>query len=301
MKMKKTIAILVGIMLIAFGVGLLSLKHYDLDSGVNNSINLNIRFPFNRLLRISDNSSNYIEKNIDQEKTENIAGISTIDIDVPFSDVNIIPENRDDIRIHYHGYIKARFIPDLKTKSSNKTLYIYLEKGSNNSNSTNNIDIKLDVYVPETYKDNIKADTSFGNISISNMNLSKLELITGFGNIEINNLTGNIEADTSYGNIVVQNLSGNLDTSTGFGDIELEYDEFNYNINAETSFGDIKLTLPKDSQFEIDAECSFGKIDVDFPVSITKNEDDELSGTVGSGRNKIELESSSGDIKVISK
>ena len=301
MKTRKIVAILAGIMLVAFGVGLLSLRYYGFDEKVFNNINWKFGFPLNKLVRTSNNNSNYIEKNIDEEKIENAAGINTIDIDVSFSNINIIPENRDDIKIHYHGYIKARFIPDLKTKCSNKTLYIYHEKGLSGSNSTETIDVKLDIYIPETYKNNIKADTSFGSINISNLNLSKLKAITSFGDIEISDLTGNVEADTSYGNITVKNLSGNLEASTSFGGIELEYEEFDYNINADTSFGNIELTLPRDSQFKIDAECSFGRIDIDFPLTITKNEDDELSGTVGSGRNKIKLESSSGDIKVISK
>lgn len=301
MKIKKIVVILFGIMLIAFGIGLLSLKHYGFSNKSNN-LNINFSFAISDFVKsFKDVTSDYVEKNIDEEKIENIDGINTLDIDVSFSNVNIIAENRDDVKIHYHGYIKANFIPKLKTKTSNSTLYIKLEKGSDKSYNTETVDVKLDIYVPKSYEKSIKANTSFGNINISNLNLSHLKLITSFGNIEIRNLKGDVEADTSYGNIVIQNLSGDLTASTSFGNIDLEYQDFDYNIKADTSFGDIKLALPKNSQFKIEAECSLGDIDIDFPVKITKNERDKISGTVGSSSNSIDLETSSGDIKVISR
>lgn len=301
MRTKKIVAILFGVMLIAFGIGLLSLKLFGLSNKVNN-LGLNFSFAISDFIKnFQYNSTDYIEKNIDEEKIVSINGIKTIDINVSFSEVNIIPEKREDIRIHYHGYIKSGFIPELKTKSSNNTLFIYLEENSSIKSNIQTIDVRLDIYVPEKYENKVKGSTSFGNINISNMNLSKLELSTSFGNIDINNLTGEIEAETSYGNIVVNNLSGNLIASTSFGDIDLKYSEFDYNIKADSSFGDIKVTLPKNSDFKIDAECSFGDIDIYFPVRITKNEKDKISGTVGSGNNIIELETSSGDIEVISK
>lgn len=302
MKVKKLVAILLGIMLIAFGVGLLSLKHYGFGNRKTHNINWNSNSPINGFVKhFNDNSTDYIEKNIDEEIIEEASGISTIDIDVAFSNVNIIPEDRDNIRVHFHGYVKANFIPSIKTRSSNGTLYISFKKDSNNSHNTKTVDVNLDIYVPKTYDKAIKIDTSFGNIDISSLTLSQLKLMTSFGNIEINDLTGDVEADTSYGNIVVENLTGNLEASTSFGNIDLEYEEFDYNIDADTSFGDIRLILPKNSQFKIDAECSFGNINIDFPVKVTKNEKDKISGNVGNSSNTIELESSSGDIRVIRK
>lgn len=284
MKVKKLVAILCGIMLIALGVGFLSLKHYGFAYGRSNNISFNFNFPFKDLVEhFNDSSTDYIEKNIDEEIIEEAAGISTIDIDVDFSNINIIPEDRDDIRVHFHGYVKANFIPSIKTRSSNGSLYISFEKDSKVSNNTQTVDVNLDIYVPKTYDKAIKIDTSFGNIDISSMTLSQLKLFTSFGNIYVKDLAGDLEASTSFGNI------------------DLEYKEFDYNIDANTSFGDIRLTLPKNSQFKIDAECSFGNINIDFPVKVTKNEKDKISGNVGNSSNTIELESSSGDIEVIRK
>jgi len=124
MKIKKLVSILVGIALISFGVGLLSLKHFGYKNGI-------FKFVVDNIAEgIQDDDSNYVEKNIDEEKLENIEGINTIDVDVPFLDVNVIPENRDDVKIHYNGYIKANFIPKLKTERSSSILYISLEKKS---------------------------------------------------------------------------------------------------------------------------------------------------------------------------
>lgn len=300
MKIKKVVAILIGVTLIAFGVGLLSLKHYAHKAGISNSKNSILNLVIDNIIESAHNSD-YVEKNIDEEIIKNIAGIDTVDIEVPFSNINIIPESRDNVKIHYKGYVKANFIPQLKTRTSNDTLYIYLEQEAGKPYNTKRVDLKLNIYIPKDYKKNMKIYTSFGHINVSDLNISQLKLDSSYGHIEIKNLRGDVEANTSYGDIIAKNYSGNITAITCFGDIILEYMDFDNNIIATTSFGNIKLILPKNSQFIIDAHCSLGDIDVDFPVTISKNEKNRIAGRVGNSRNNIKLEADSGDIKIISK
>lgn len=291
MNNKKIVPILIAVVLMAFGVGLLSLNHYgystkgiDFQLGKDNT-NIKIGPGLNFSIDNSTkdyNSSNLIEKNVDEEKVEKSDGVTTIDINVPFSDINIIPKKRNDIKIHYHGHIKANYIPNLETEKSNTTLYISLENNRSNSYNTETIDAQLDIYIPDNYKDKIIAQTSYGNI-------------------EIENLTGQFDVQTNYGDIIMKNISGEVIAETSYGNIELEYNKFNDNIEANTSFGDINIILPSDSQFNIDARTSLGDIDINFPVTITQNERDRLNGSVGSSSNNIDLETSMGDIEIISK
>jgi len=295
MKIKKLVSILVGIALISFGIGLLSLEHFGYKNGIFKFVVDNISEG------IQEDDSNYVEKNIDEEKLENIDGINTINVDVPFLDVNVIPENRDDVKIHYNGYIKANFIPKLKTERSSDILYISLEKKSHVSYNVKESDAKLDIYIPKTYEKNIKISTSFGDINIANLNISQLELDSNYGDIEIKNLNGDIKANISYGKMDIENHSGDLTATTSFGDIDLKYSNFDNNIDATTSYGDIKIELPKNSQFNIDATYSFGDIDIDFPVTISKNEKNRIAGRIGNSKNNIKLESDFGDIRIKSK
>ena len=105
-----------------------------------------------------------------RRKIETVDGIQNIDIETPFIDVNIISENRKDIRIHYNGSLKANYIPELNAKKCQHSIYNCKKEGIN-SYSVSNSNLKLDIYVPMNFKDNIKITTSSGDINVSNVNL----------------------------------------------------------------------------------------------------------------------------------
>ena len=115
MNVKKTVAILIGIVLIAFGIGFLALNYGD---NQNISISPNEENGITKFF-----GKNMVKENIDEEKIETVDGIKNIDIETPFVDVNIITENRKDIRIHYNGSLKANYIPELKTKKCQHSIY----------------------------------------------------------------------------------------------------------------------------------------------------------------------------------
>lgn len=123
--MKKTVIILIGVVLIAFGIGFLALNH----GGIRNiSFDTNEENSINKFF-----GKSMVQENIDEEKTETIDGVKNIEIKTPFVDVNIIAENRDDVRIHYNGSIQSNYIPELKTNIKANTLYISASKGGLNS------------------------------------------------------------------------------------------------------------------------------------------------------------------------
>ncbi len=376
MATKKLVLILISIVLISFGVGLLSLNRYgfsiydsqgihidfngidirDGDSSVNigsrgihvvdgdeqvkiglngvdikdkkgNSVKIGPGF----MVKVKDgnnklfgegvfgiNTKNLIKKDVDKIKLEDIKGIRNINIETPFIDVNIIPEKREDIKIHYNGYIEASYIPKLETKKSNNTLYIVAKKDNSNSYSVYNTNLKLNIYVPIDFKENIRTTTSSGNIEISKLELNNLNIITSSGdvkiyymditNLSIETSSGEQEIENiksknskllaSSGDIEIYNFTGDLNIITSSGKINLDYKEFHNNINITTSSGDIKVILPNNSNFKLEANTSSGDIESNFPITVTGKLKNSLLGKVGNSANSIYITTNSGDISI---
>jgi len=310
MNVKKTVAILIGIVLIAFGIGFLALNYGD---NQNISISPNEENGITKFF-----GKNMVKENIDEEKIETVDEIKNIDIETPFVDVNIITENRKDIRIHYNGSLKANYIPELKTKKNANTLYITAKKEGINSYSVSNSNLKLDIYVPMDFKDNIKITTSSGDIGISNLKLHDVDIVASSGNININNLsTESLSVETSSGDqkfkgleskkssflassgdIEIYGSTGDTDATTSSGDINLNYDVFNNNITIVASSGDVDIVLPKDAEFNINASTTSGDIESSFPVTVTGKLKNNLNGKVGNSNNTININTTSGDISI---
>lgn len=226
------------------------------------------------------NTKDLIKKDINEIKLEEIKGMEKIDIETPFINVNIIPDKRRDIKIHYNGYIKASYIPELETKKSSNTLYIVTKKDSSNSYSVYNTNLKLDIYVPMDFKENIRITTSSGDITVSELKLRNLDIVSSSGDVEIYNLTGNV------------------DIATSSGEVDLDYEELHNDINISTSSGNVNIVLSSNSNFVLDAHTSSGEIQFNFPIKVTGKLKNSLFGKAGNGRNSLCIATSSGDISI---
>lgn len=364
MNTKKLVYILIGVVLICFGIGLFSLNHYGFNiynkQGVNidfNDIDINdgnssvkigpggidikdeddhVKVGFDGV-NIKDsngssvkvgpgifgkgifiNNKNLIKKDIDEEKSEEITGIKTVEVETPFVDVNIIPENREDIKIYYNGYVESTNIPKLKTNKVGNTLKIVLGKIKNNSYSVYSSDLKLNLYVPIDFKDNIKVTTSSGDIKVSKMKLSSIKLTASSGDIEVYDLdSDSLSVETSSGeqeiknvssnksnflassgDVEIYNFTGDANVTTSSGEIDLHYEKFNNNINATASSGNVEIKLPSNSEFNLNANTSSGEIDSSFPITVTEKQKNSLSGQFGNSSNAVNITTSSGDIAI---
>lgn len=384
MNMKKLVAILAGVALVAFGIAFLS---YNL-SGQQLGLNINRKYKWNNNsdkdfkginidadgskvkigfsgIYVEDNDGTEVKINpggiyvkdgnevvdispkgvfvngeeidpdeyndfswdvdsekINTSKAENINDVKDIVVETSFVDVNFIPDDRSDIKINYIGKIKSNSIPELKTKKSGKTLYIYA-KNDNKIKSFNvkYSDLKLDIYIPKNYSNSINITTTSGDLDISKMKFNDLILGTVSGDIKLNDLilknlvanttSGDLDSinvssdklvfNSTSGDIEVGNACEDIQVNTISGDIDVSYKDYNNDISANTVSGDIKLILPKKSEFQLDAKTVSGDLRCDFPITVQGKQKNSLEGTVGSGKNKINIGTTSGDLNIYSK
>ncbi|HWP96370.1 MAG TPA: DUF4097 family beta strand repeat-containing protein [Syntrophomonadaceae bacterium] len=89
----------------------------------------------------------------------------------------------------------------------------------------------------------------------------------------------------------------NLKADSSAGEIFIDYIKFENNIDVSVSSGEVSIRLPQDANFVLSAKSSSGLISSTFPLNGYYDRS-HMAGTVGTGVNKINLETTSGDINI---
>ncbi|MEE2876561.1 MAG: DUF4097 family beta strand repeat-containing protein [Candidatus Neomarinimicrobiota bacterium] len=154
----------------------------------------------------------------------------------------------------------------------------------------------------------IDLHTDGGNIDLEDIT-GQLEASTSGGDIEIKNVRGGVKVWTSHGEIEAHLVRGAFDGRTSSGNITLskiwdqQYED--HDIDVKTSAGNIELTLPSDFPADFGLRViSPGRdpseaILSHFPLIISASRNASRGdGTVGDGRFDLRMEASMGTIKI---
>ena len=123
-------------------------------------------------------------------------------------------------------------------------------------------------------------DGSSGKVTIDTLVTKTGTFDLSSGNLEINHYTGAFNADVSSGKLLLQ------------------IDKLNNPIDIDLSSGNVDLDLPDNANFTLDGEVSSGNISSKFPLTTTETDNKNLKGTHGSGKSKINISVSSGDVDI---
>ena len=165
--------------------------------------------------------------------------------------------------------------------------------------------------VPEDF--NVEISTSGGDLEVENLK-GEVDLATSGGDIDITSVTGDVEIATSGGDINLERVDGTIDAATSGGDIGVE--RCGSRVSVHTSGGDIELLqvtgviscatsggdiVLRDLNGEADMATSGGDIDI-LDVKGNKLVDASTSGGDIHAENieaDLDLSTSSGDIDII--
>lgn len=252
------------------------------------------------------------------------AGISNhvevIKVDVGSVSTEIIPEDRQNLKADYDGKQK------LTVTEKGDTVEVSLERKWFNwfhwpSFSEKN---KLKIYIPEDYNRNMIIDLGSGNLSFSGpsknkpMKLDELTVDIGSGNMKLKNLdvkqfvhdgsSGNVDIDSlttntgsfdvSSGSLNIKHYTGALEADLSSGRLNVQFDELTDSIKIDLSSGHVGLDLPDDADFKLNGDVGSGSITSDFPLLSKGVAKKSIQGTHGSGKYNIDLDVSSGNIRI---
>jgi hypothetical protein len=128
-----------------------------------------------------------------------------------------------------------------------------------------------------------------------------LDCKTDVGNININNIKGDIVASCDVGNINCANVSGKLDLKADVGDIRTDYTPAAGITNAKlsTDVGSIHFKGPENMSASIEANTDVGSIDSNKPGVKKKDGcEEKFDGTVGKGEGDVRLRTDVGSINI---
>ncbi len=154
--------------------------------------------------------------------------------------------------------------------------------------------------------------TGGGSVKVGKVKQS-LKLSTGGGGVEVQGASGDIRVSTGGGSVRMEEIVGTLSVKTGGGDVSVELTpDGKGGSKIYSGGGDIRFYIPETAKANIEATLNLShswgnmwkkyKITSDFKAN--KHEDDEedeskfASYTLNGGGDKIELETTNGNIEI---
>ena len=244
--------------------------------------------------------NNFEGNSIDEVKTFGIDQLKEIYIHSVSSDVSVFSTDEEDIKIHFYGRsaLKSeKALPKLTTNLEGSKLKIEIEYPKVLFYNAN---VALDVYIPQDYTGNINIDAVSADVDISNLDINNFQCKTVSGDLKIKSLgSDNLTLKTTSGEVNIMDFTGNLKADLVSGDIDVRYRVFDNNIDVKTISGKVEIDLPQNAEFYLKTNTVSGKVIAKFPITIISfDKKNQLEGTVGTGDNRIIIDTVSGDIYI---
>jgi len=256
----------------------------------------------------------------DFDRTVQVSNSADLYVSTNSGDIHIHPGSDSEIHIHAHvhpgwnagGDIDARInriSQDPPVRQSGNEVHIG-DVSPELRSLYNNIRIDYDIAAPKSVALNLrsgsgdievddlgrflKAQTGSGSVRAHGI-AGPSELQTGSGDIELGeNAQAEVRASTGSGSIRVHGLDGPFTARTGSGDIEAQ-GTITGSSHLQTGSGSLHLHLGPNAHFDIDASTGSGSIRV---AGVSKGEHHHLSAPINGGGPTLEAHTGSGDIEV---
>jgi DUF4097 and DUF4098 domain-containing protein YvlB len=146
----------------------------------------------------------------------------------------------------------------------------------------------------------LNVDTGSGEVKASQIK-GRLSIDTGSGDVTGTDLEGDeVSIDTGSGEITLTTLrSPKVSLETGSGRVSADLQDAIHDLAVETGSGDIAIRAPATLGAEVEIETSSGDIETDFPLQVTRQGRDHLTGRIGDGKGSIAIETGSGGVKLL--
>jgi len=257
------------------------------------------------------------------DRTIKVSGPADLYVSTGSGNIRIHPGN--DSEIHIIGHVHAgwsafgdvnsrvqRIVENPPIAQSGNTIRV----GESNDHSLfNNLSIDYEVTAPNTVALNLHSGS--GDVEIDNLGRylsassgsgnvrahgihGPAELQSGSGDLELEQSgAGDVKAKTGSGSIRVHGLNGGFSARTGSGDIEVE-GRLTGEANISSGSGSVRLHLTPDAHFNLEASTGSGDIRVHFPNAPEQNSDSRhhLTASINGGGPALEVRTGSGDIEL---
>lgn len=129
--------------------------------------------------------------------------------------------------------------------------------------------------------------------------LDEIKLING--ELDVNGVTGEVNASCINGRLQAHNLAGRARLSNINGKLEARFDQLSgQRVELNSVNGSVELTIPSDSNAEVEATTVSGGINNDFGLHVNNHHfiGHDLRGELGSGGARIKISNVNGRVDV---
>jgi DUF4097 and DUF4098 domain-containing protein YvlB len=237
-------------------------------------------------------SSNAAEKKFEKKFSVSSGGTLTVGTDV--GSIKVVGSSSNEVSIVASISGRSKDVDNFEITAEQKgnsvEVHGKLHKGTFSFWRGSNLDVEFTITVPHEYA--LVMNTSGGNLEINDLK-GEVKGETSGGNIHIDGVQGNVNLQTSGGNVTAERTQGSLHMETSGGDIRIEtvtgdvevetsggnvkLNDIDGKIHGETSGGNISVRV-KGTNKGVHVETSGGDIDIFLPKSIAANIDAETSG-----------------------
>jgi len=258
------------------------------------------------------------------DKTLNVSGQADLYVSTGSGNIHITPGGSG--QIHVIGHVHAgwssfgdvnsriqRIVENPPIVQNGNTIRV----GEVTDHSLfNNVSIDYDVTVPADVALNLRsgsgdvevnnvgrfvsAGSGSGNVRVRGTH-GPLDLESGSGDLQVDDAAaGDLKAKTGSGNIRINGFSGGLVARTGSGDIEAS-GRLQGGGTIAAGSGDVRLHITPDSHFTVEAATGSGDIRVRMPGVVAANTETSrhhVTTQVNGGGPALQIRTGSGDVEI---
>jgi DUF4097 and DUF4098 domain-containing protein YvlB len=157
--------------------------------------------------------------------------------------------------------------------------------------------VRIEAQLPDQRSSGRSVTVSYTVRVPSGLNLS---LVTGNGEVVIENVTGTVDASTTNGGIGAEGISGSVKATAVNGGIRVEMASVTGDIEMSVTNGGLRLELPANTRASLEASCVNGGIDVDEELGLqaTERSRRQVTGTLNGGGPRIVASTVNGGINI---
>jgi hypothetical protein len=171
------------------------------------------------------------------------------------------------------------------------------------SNCHCNASLNFEVSAPQGVTlsfDNIS--TSSGNVEVREVS-GNLNLRSSSGNVSVDGASGRIEASSSSGNVTVKNVSGSVSARTSSGNVNAHIIDVSGSDDMEfsSSSGNVRVWVPDTIDANVAISTSSGSLTSDFAIQMdgpVSGSSRSAHGQLGNGGRHLTISASSGDVSL---
>ncbi len=222
-----------------------------------------------------------------------VAAGGTLNIDSDAGTIEVASHDEEQVvvKVTRFGSNQEDFIVEV-SKSGND---VNIEGDKKSSWSWNGPKIRYEVTVPKSYNVNLR--TGGGSIDIEDIK-GEVEAHTSGGSISLGEITGDVNVKTSGGSIRVEDVAGNIRAHTSGGSIKAKLSkQITDDCKLTTSGGSITAYLNPEMAVDLDAGTSGGSVRTEFSVA-GKIKRSSIEGQINGGGPTLKLKTSGGSVTI---